>query len=148
MKIRIRARHQKDTVSRMRCVNKVVMNLYEFVVTYLNTSDVMKTSLAFICLLCLFASQPAFAQKEDKKNAKISKKEEERYQKDLKDHPNSADPHWRHANNVAAFKFKESEDAWKYYQKALEIDSMKAAIWVDFGNYMYDVMRYYADALY
>lgn len=95
---------------------------------------------ASFTFLCLLIAADSFSQKDNyKKNSKISKAENERYEKDLKEHPNSAEPHWRHANIVGAFSFKESEEAWRYYDKALKIDSTNAAIWTDFADYLVKV---------
>ncbi|MFN0213489.1 MAG: DUF4919 domain-containing protein [Saprospiraceae bacterium] len=71
-----------------------------------------------------------------RQNAKISKKAAAAYNKDLKKNPNSALPHWKYANVVAEFSFLEFKDAWKYYLKALEIDSTNADIYFDFSNYL------------
>lgn len=89
-------------------------------------------------MLVAFVANAAFAQKDNlKKNTQASEDEKKRYEKDLEENPDSAGPHWRHANNVAAIK--ESEDAWKFYEKALEIDSMNASIWNDYGDYLVNI---------
>jgi len=93
------------------------------------------------------AASSAFAQ-DHKTSARSSKQEDDRYQNDLKKNPNSAEPHWRHANALAAFKVKGSEEAYKYYLKALELDSTNARIWVDYGDYLLAVMESPTDALY
>lgn len=104
---------------------------------------------SLLVILAVFATQAAFAQKDTlKKNAKASEEEQKRYEMDLKENPDRAGPHWRHANNIAGFDFQESEDAWKYYQKALDIDSTNAAIWTDYGDYLVKVLDEPADALY
>src|SRR5688572_4969568 len=93
-----------------------------------------RLTTALLILFGLLMATDAFPQKkQDKKNDKISKAENKRYEQDLNEHPNSAEPHWRHAKIVGAFDFKESEEAWRYYDKALKIDSTNAAIWSDFG---------------
>lgn len=95
---------------------------------------------ALIILSGLLITLDGVSQKaQDKKNEKISKAENKRYEKDLREHPNSAAPHWRHANIVGAFNFEEAEEAWRYYDKALKIDSTNAAIWSDFGEYLLKV---------
>src|SRR6187549_4124670 len=92
---------------------------------------------AFLVLFSLLIAIDGLSQKDNtKKNNKISKSENERYEKDLKAHPNSAETHWRHANIVGAYNFKEAEEAWRYYEMALKIDSTNAAIWSDFGDYL------------
>jgi hypothetical protein len=107
-----------------------------------------QTTLLF-AVVFIFVMTDSFGQKDNlKKNTKISKKEEARYQKDLKEHPNSPDPHWRHAKIVGAFQFQESEEAWKYYQHAIEVDSTIAAIWVVYGDYLVAVLGAPLDALY
>lgn len=98
---------------------------------------------------CLLFSFSVSAQKDNyKKNNKISKAENKRYEEDLKNNPGSAEPHWRHANIVGKFDFQESEQAWKYYDKALKIDSTNAAIWSDFGEYILRVHEDMRTALY
>jgi tetratricopeptide (TPR) repeat protein len=95
---------------------------------------------ASLVLFGLLISIDGISQKDNiRKNNKISKAENKRYEKDLKTHPNSAEPHWRHANIVGAFNFKEAEEAWRYYDMALKIDSTNAAIWTDFGDYLLNV---------
>src|SRR5882672_3575739 len=93
-----------------------------------------------LILFGLLIAIDGVSQKDNyKKNNKTSSAEKKRYEKDLREHPNSAEPHWRHANIVGAFSFKEAEEAWKYYDKALKIDSTNAAIWSDFGDYLLKV---------
>lgn len=72
------------------------------------------------------------------KNKQISEGEEALYQKDLEENPNSAEPHWRHANTMAEFTFNAYKSALKYYNKALEIDSTNADIYKDYGDYLAD----------
>lgn len=99
-----------------------------------------RLTTASVILFGLLIAINGVSQKgEDKKNEKISRAENKRYEKDLGEHPNSAAPHWRHANIVGAFNFKEAEEAWRYYDKALKIDSTNAAIWSDFGDYLLKV---------
>ncbi len=81
--------------------------------------------------------QYGFAQVDNyKKNTKTSEEAEAVYNKDLKKNPNSALPHWRYANVMAEFTFNAYKDAWKYYLKALDIDSTTADIYYDFSNYL------------
>lgn len=109
----------------------------------------LRLTTALMILFGLLIPMYGFSQKDNyKKNDKISKAENERYEKDLKEHPNSAAPHWRHANIVGAFEFKEAEEAWRYYDKALKIDSTNAAIWSDFGDYLLKVHEDMRTALY
>jgi tetratricopeptide (TPR) repeat protein len=108
-----------------------------------------RLTIVSIILFTLLISFDGLSQrKQKKKNDKISKAENKRYEKDLSEHPNSAEPHWRHANIVGAFKFSEAEDAWKYYDKALKIDSTNAAIWSDFGDYLLRVHEDMRTSLY
>lgn len=100
-------------------------------------------------LFCILIAFDSVSQKDNyKKNSKISKKERQRYEKDVTEHPLNAEPHWRYANVVAAFKFREAEEAWKYYDKALKIDSTNAAIWTDFADYLLKVHDDKETALY
>lgn len=96
-----------------------------------------RLTAASIILFGLLITIDGFSQKDNyKKNDKKSKAENKRYEKDLKENPNSAAPHWRHANIVGAFDFAEAQEAWRYYDKALKIDSTNAAIWSDFADYL------------
>ena len=70
------------------------------------------------------------------KNKKTSEEAEVAYKKDLKKNPKSALPHWRYANVMAEFTFNAYKDAWKYYLKALDIDSTNTDIYFDFSNYL------------
>lgn len=97
--------------------------------------------------LLLGSSQLSLAQVDnDKKNKKTSKEAEAAYNKDLKKNPQSALPHWRYANVMAEFTFSEYKDAWKYYLKALDIDSTNADIYYDFSNYLADKLNQIEDA--
>ncbi|MCB0538433.1 MAG: DUF4919 domain-containing protein [Bacteroidetes bacterium] len=80
------------------------------------------------------------------KNKKISEDAAATYNKELKKDPESALPHWRYANIVAEFTFNEYKDAWKYYLKALDIDSTNADIYYDFSNYLADRLSEIEDA--
>jgi hypothetical protein len=73
------------------------------------------------------------------KNTAIHKKLEDKYKAELKESPNSAVPHWNHANNLAKVTFNASKNAPEFYMKALEIDSNNSEIYKDFGNYFYDI---------
>ncbi len=93
----------------------------------------------FILLVAIILGgfQHSFAQVDNlQKNSKIAEEAEATYNKDLKDNPNSALPHWRYANVMAAFTFNAYKNAWKYYIKALDIDSTTADIYYDFSNYL------------
>lgn len=70
------------------------------------------------------------------KNKKISEDAELVYNKELEANPNSAKPHWNYANVMAKFEHNAYKNAWKYYIKALDIDSISADIYVDFGDYL------------
>jgi tetratricopeptide (TPR) repeat protein len=103
-----------------------------------------RLTIAFMTLFGLLISINGVSQKDNyKKNDKISRAETKRYEKDLREHPNSAEAHWRHANIVGRFNFKEAEDAWEFYDRALKIDSTNTTIWSDFGDY---VLRVHEDS--
>lgn len=83
--------------------------------------------------------QYGFSQVDNyQKNKKISEEEDARYKNDLEANPNSAEPHWQHANRMAEFTFNAYKSAWNYYNKALEIDSTNADIYKDYGDYLAD----------
>lgn len=91
----------------------------------------------FFTGLFLGSFQIGLAQVDNyEKNKKASKEAEAAYNEDLKKNPNSALPHWKYANVMAEFTFDEYKDAWKYYLKALDIDSTTADIYFDFSNYL------------
>ena len=73
------------------------------------------------------------------RNTAIHKNLKEKYKAELKENPNSAAPHWNHANGLAKVTFNASKNAPEFYMKALEIDSNNYEIYKDFGNYLYDI---------
>ena len=86
-------------------------------------------------MLC--SIQYGFAQVDNlQKNSKIREDAEAAYNSDLEKNPNSALPHWRYANTMAEFTFVAYKDAWRYYVKALDIDSVNPDIYFDFSNYL------------
>lgn len=89
--------------------------------------------------LFLFITSFGFSQVDNyQKNKLASETENALYEKALKENPNSAKPHWEHANRMAEFTFNAYKDAWKFYKKALEIDSTNAEIYKDYGDYLFD----------
>ena len=70
------------------------------------------------------------------KNVKLSTDAKTIYEQELKDNPNSAIPHWNYANTKARFKHNAYKDAWKYYLKAIDIDSTNVNIYIDFGDFI------------
>lgn len=98
--------------------------------------------------LILGSFQSGIAQVDNyQRNTKISEEAAATYNKDLKKNPKSALPHWRYANIMAEFTFNEYKDAWKYYLKALDIDSTNADIYFDFSNYLADKLNELNDAI-
>lgn len=90
-------------------------------------------AIAFLLLI----SSAGMAQVDNMaKNRKMMEDADAIYKKDLEDNPNSALPHWAYANTMAAFTFNAYKGAWKFYLKALEIDSTNADIYYDFSNYL------------
>lgn len=70
------------------------------------------------------------------KNVAINKELKEKYEAELEDMPNSAIPHWNHANELSKVMFGASNNAANFYIKALRIDSTNAEIYKDFGNFL------------
>jgi len=95
-------------------------------------------SLIYTGLLILI-SQFSFSQVDNyQKNKLASETEDALYKKALEEDPNSAKPHWEHANRMAEFTFNAYKNAWKFYNKALEIDSTNAKIYEDYGDYLFN----------
>lgn len=79
------------------------------------------------------------------KNSKLFDDEQKRFEKELKKNKDSAEVYWKHGNVTASFTFNAQKDAWKYYEKALSIDSTKVVYFVDYGKYLNE-MGYVNDA--
>jgi tetratricopeptide (TPR) repeat protein len=89
--------------------------------------------------LFLLLSIYLFAQTDNyDKNKRLAEEAFEEYEKKLKENPNSAVPHWEYANKIGQFKFNTHKDAWKYYEKAIEIDSTNYKIYEDYGDYLFE----------
>lgn len=79
------------------------------------------------------------------KNSKIFDDEQKRFEKELKKNKDSAEAYWKHGNVMATFTFNAQKDAWKYYEKAISIDSSKVDYFIDYGKYLNE-MGYLNDA--
>lgn len=96
---------------------------------------------------CLLNIQFGFSQVDNyAKNVKLSEDSKTMYEKELNANPNSAQPHWNYANVKAKFKHNAYKDAWKYYLKALEVDSINADIYIDFGDFIMNRLEDYESA--
>lgn len=100
----------------------------------------MKKTLTII-LCCTL--QFTFAQAVDNyaKNKKQNDEEQNRFENERKTNKDSAEVYWKHANALAAFTFRASKTAGKYYEKALSIDSSKVIYFTDYTNYLHKVME-------
>jgi len=100
----------------------------------------------FGLLLLILVEQIANGQVDNyAKNSKLFDDEQKRFEKELKKNKDSAEVYWKHGNVTASFTFNAQKDAWKYYEKALSIDSSKVVYFVDYGKYLND-MGYLNDA--
>ncbi|MCF8448064.1 MAG: DUF4919 domain-containing protein, partial [Bacteroidia bacterium] len=92
---------------------------------------------AFGLLLLLLIVQIASGQVDNySKNSKLFDEEQKRFENELKQNIDSAEVYWKHGNVTASFTFNAHKDAWKYYEKALSIDSSKVIYFVDYGKYL------------
>lgn len=110
-----------------------------------------KSIKIFGLFLFLFVGQIAFGQAVDNlaRNSKLYDDEQERFEDDLKKNKDSAEVYWKHGNVTASFTFNAQKDAWKYYEKALSIDSSKVIYFVDYGKYLNELGYVYnAKSLY
>jgi len=103
----------------------------------------MKQKFKIIGLFFLFAfGQTAFAQVDNyAKNSKLSKDEQTRFEDELKSNKDSAEVYWKHANVLASFTFNAKKNAWKFYEKAISIDSSRVKYFIDYGNYLFNVLN-------
>lgn len=76
------------------------------------------------------------------KNTAIANQLEEKYKAELKAMPNSAIPHWNHANELSKLTFRASENAPEFYVRALKIDSTNTDLYLDAGNYFMNIEDY------
>ena len=79
------------------------------------------------------------------KNSKLLNDEQIRFEEELKTNKDSAEVYWKHGNVTASFAFNAQKNAWKYYEKALSIDSSRVVYFVDYGKYLNE-MGYVYDA--
>jgi hypothetical protein len=108
----------------------------------------MTKTLTIIALL-LFTSvgQFAYGQIDNyAKNSKLFNDEQARFESELKTNKDSAEVYWKHGNATASFTFNAKKDAWKYYEKAISIDSSKVIYFVDYGKYLYGTLGALNDA--
>lgn len=97
-------------------------------------------------LLLVLVGQIAYGQVDNyAKNSKLFDDEQKRFEKELKKNKDSAEVYWKHGNVTASFTFNAQKEAWKYYEKAISIDSSKAIYFVDYGKYLNE-MGYISDA--
>jgi hypothetical protein len=100
-----------------------------------------------LILTCLVNSAVLHSQVDNyAKNSKLKDDEEKRFQQDLLNDKDSAEVYWRHANVVAAFTFKAQGTAWKYFEKAISIDSTRAKYFEDYGRYLVEVLHATSEA--
>lgn len=100
--------------------------------------------VALFTLICAFDCS-AKGNKSDRKIKSAIDKEELRFKKDQGKDPYNAEIYWEHANNVAAFS-SEYPRALYFYKKALAIDSINAAIYKDYGRYLFTQLHAIDDA--
>ncbi len=106
-----------------------------------------KTIRIILFLLFIVTRNITYGQVDNlAKNTKLYEKEQKRFEKELKKNKDSAEVYWKHGNVTASFTFNAQKDAWKYYEKALSIDSSKVKYFVDYGKYLNDDMGYVIDA--
>lgn len=78
--------------------------------------------------------------KDDKsaeKNKRLVEKEEQQYQKNARKNPGEVNTYWHHANNLAGFN-TEFRRADAFYKKAIQVDSINALLYKDYGKYLFD----------
>ena len=101
-----------------------------------------------IAVLFIFICGLDCSAKDNKGERKLKSaidKEELRFKKNQDRNPYDAEIYLEHANNVAAFS-SEYPRALDFYKKALMIDTTNAAIYKDYGKYLFDKLRAIDDA--
>lgn len=92
----------------------------------------------FLTTFLLITFHFSFSQVDNyQKNKKIYDSLKAKYDEELKANPKSALPHWNYAKALEKLTFRASEQAPKYYMKAIEIDSTNARIYQDLGDYFF-----------
>lgn len=94
-----------------------------------------------IIKLAIFVSfgQFAYGQVDNySKNSKLFDEEEARFKNELKTNMDSAEVYWKHANVTASFTFNAHKGAFKFYEKAIAIDSSKVIYFIDYGRYLFE----------
>ena len=107
---------------------------------------IMKKYFPAILLIFLGANYClASNNKTEKKQKKIIAKEEHQYQKEHRKDPQGAMPYLRHADNLAANK-QDNEKVIYFYKLALNADSANAAVYRDYGKYLFEKLQYIDEA--
>jgi tetratricopeptide (TPR) repeat protein len=103
----------------------------------------IKTIITAALFVLLSGGQSAFGQAVDNlaKNTKQYDDEQARFESELKTNPDSGEVYWKHANVTAGFTFNAQRNAWKFYEKALSMDSSKAVYFIDYGKFLYETSQ-------
>lgn len=101
-----------------------------------------QTIKIFGILLIILVGQIVNGQVDNlSKNSKLFDDEQSRFESELKTNKDSAEVYWKHANVTANFTFIAQKDAWKFYKRAIEIDSSKVIYFIDYGKYLHETIR-------
>jgi tetratricopeptide (TPR) repeat protein len=101
-----------------------------------------------LIIMLLVSFVPGSFAKEDKsadKNKRIVDKEEARFQKDLRKNTDTGIVYMEHADNLAAIN-SEAPRALNYYKLALKYDSTNPELYKNYGKYLFERNRAYAES--
>lgn len=102
------------------------------------------STFVFLLISCL----DSHAQKDNlEENKAVYEKAHRKYQKKLDKKPGSAKPHLNFARELAKMTSRASGSAWKYYAKALVIDSLNSDLYVETADHLIKKHSAYEQAI-